>query len=625
MTELTKILSTVSSNINAKYDGMFINTIETTTPTLTGKMSFANNSHRLVLKYTLTKRIFKINNQEMMYDSPASISAMILAFFKLLFVQNMKVIIDSLPFLLKDMVVINKNINCTINNVPMTINYDTQTNIIKASISKRVFVSNVVVDEILIKQILEQTIKSLLLIVSLQKPDLVKMPDPYFIRVKSKTDLYNEKGIQKIVPYLAQVSLHKIFWTYLFAKYKSRCFSTKHRLIIQLEHDSVGVLDKNVHNLNIALKSVDAVVHCVMQNPKIFIIPIRLVEIKDDKEHGHANCLIYRRQYNHFEHFEPHGTEYNNGNHTQSINYILTKFIEKINADIDKKEKGRQPITLVKSSDVCPNTHGFQALEQRSSLFRTKDDADGYCAAWSMFFAEMCFKNPSKTSNELIQYILYSNPDDKSRNDYLRELIRGYAQIINDKLLKYISKIFSLSNQLSLHTLSDSHMNTLCNRIEELIELDDYVDLGHNIRFNAHFNDASSNSDKTSIDITPDFLCGPGKRCKKGTCKKGVCQVVKQATTKTNKTNKTTPPIKPPSTPPTVKQDEPICGPGKRCKKGTCKKGVCEIKNQPAVEPKPKPKQVEEPIVELKQLECGPGRRCKKGTCKKGICEIKAN
>jgi len=622
MTDLSKILTTVTSNINAKY-GDFVNAIETITPeSITGKMRFANTP-RFELNYTLTKLTFKIGKIEKhklsSYESPVSISEMILNFFKIFFRTNIGAIIDSQNshFLLKDMVVGGKSINCTINNVPMTINYDTQTNILKASISKTEFVSNVVVDEILIKQILEQTIKSLLLIVSLQKPDLVKMPDPYFIKVKSKADLYNEKGIQKIVPYLTNLSIHKIFWTYLFAKYKSRCFSTKHRLIIQLDVDSVGVLNATARNMVVALKSVDAVVHCVMQDPKIFIIPVRIVEIKDGKKEisGHASCLIYRRQYNHFEHFEPHGTEYNHGTHTLTINYILTKFLEKVNADIDKKEKGRQPITLVKSSDVCPNKFGFQGLESRSSLFRTKDDSTGYCAAWSMFFAELCFKNPSKTSNELIQYILYSNPSDKSRNDYLRELIRGYSQLINDKLTKYVSKMFSLS-MVSINTLSKADVNIIGLRIEELIELDDYVDLGHNTKFNAHFNDASSNSDKTPIDITPVFQCGPGKRCKKGTCKKGVCQVVKQTTTKTSKN---TPPTAKPSTPtPIVELKQSECGPSKRCKKGTCKKGVCEIKNKSAVEPTPTP------IVELKQSECGPGRRCKKGTCKKGICEIKA-
>jgi len=371
-----------------------------------------------------------------------------------------------------------------------------------------------------------------------------------------------------------------------------------------------------MNQLNSALISSSSVVECIKNNSNIFIIPITIHEMENRKVvAGHANCLIYRRQYNHIEHFEPHGQEYNHGEQSQNINYILSKFIERINENIGKM--GHAPITLIRSSNVCPNHQGFQSLESRSSFLKTPEEPDGYCGAWSMFFAEMCFKNPTKTSNELIRYILNSIPRDKNMNDYLRELIRGYSQLVNDKLIKYVSKLQIKGIDVNSFFANTTHAKIKGNvgtyktdaiRVYKMINKCIEEDLP---RFQKMFeDDVSPNSVSLSqppisqpkISIKYD-ICPP--RCKKGTtCKNKICLPNNVKAVSAKRVSLKPPSGKPLSVKPTVS-----CPP--RCAKGsTCKNKICQPNNTTL-------KQVP-PISGI--ISCPP--RCAKGTtCKNKICQ----
>ena len=464
-----------------------------------------------------------------------------------------------------------RGIDCIINDIHMKIEYYPHT--VTATTKDGIKVSNKVPDPILFGNILETTIETLLSAISLQQPDKIKMPDAYVSnQTKTKLDILRAKGAQKIVPYLGKRSLHSIFYMYLFSKYKSRCFPVKYRLLIHLNENNDPPTKEQIKT---ALNSVEATVNCIMNNSKIFIIPISLNEknAKGKLINGHANCLIYRRQYNHIEHFEPHGQYMDDGSQTQNMNLVLTEFLKEVNKHLVKQ--GRQPVTLIHSSDVCPNKKGFQTIEESSTLFRTKEEGNGYCAAWSMFFAEMCLKNPTKTSNELIRYILTSIPKDKNKNNYLRELIRGYAQLINDKLSKYLTK---LAPETNMNKIFSKGQPTVIALIENLINSD--ISSETYAQFQKTFDSVSSNSDSPtkmspSPKPEPQLECGPGKRCKRGTCKKGVCQVKAVSI----KIRSPIPIPIPAHKPPSPKQEPQLeCGPGKRCKRGTCKKGVCQVK-----------------------------------------------
>ena len=463
---------------------------------------------------------------------------------------------------------VNQNhIDCIINDIHIKFEYFRDT--VTASTKDGLTVSNKVPDAIFFGNILETTIETLLSMVSLQQPDKIKLPDAYLSnKIKTKLDILTTKGVQQILPYLSERTLHSIFYMYLFSKYKSKCFPIKYRLLIRLNENKEP---PSKEQINITLNSVGATVQCIMNNSKIFIIPVSLTETNAEGKfiNGHANCLIYRRQYNHLEHFEPHGQEFNGGSQSQNINLLLTEFMKAVNENLAKQ--GHQPVTLIHSTDVCPSKKGFQAIEEASTLLRSKHDNNGYCAAWSMFFAEMCLKNPTKTSNELIRYILTSIPKDKNKNNYLRELIRGYVHLINDKLAKYLTKIFPGTNMNKLFSNDTPTIEKVNFLIDYLINTD--ITSYTHAQFQKNFDSVSPNS--LSLDSMSPIKMRP--QPPKGLPPQPRFSP-KPAPSDSEFEIEDTPPFQPPKGPLPVKATEPECGPGKRCKRGTCKKGVCQVK-----------------------------------------------
>ena len=210
------------------------------------------------------------------------------------------------------------------------------------------------------------------------------MPEPY--KLKIKLDKLSEKGIEKIVHYTSNAIIHTVFWMYLFSKYKTKCFPIQRSLTILYNSNKDTPTDAQIR---LMIFSAKAAVACINADSKIFIIPTGLYPVTDGitiSTKGHANFLIYRRKYNHFEHFDPHGMEFDDGSHSVNINLLLTNFLEQVNTLLGNKHP---PVTLVRSSEVCPSKNGFQGFEQDSSLFKHAYEGGGYCAAWSMFFTEL--------------------------------------------------------------------------------------------------------------------------------------------------------------------------------------------------------------------------------------------
>ena len=199
---------------------------------------------------------------------------------------------------------------------------------------------------------------------------------------------------------------------------------------------------------------------CISRGNKIIIIPFGLtIDIKG-KKYGHANLLIYRRNTNQIEHIEPHGAQYGGPEKVsvvKSIRQYLTTMVYRLNFLIDEEneEERRENhfhfhhpdndiprVTLVKSNEVCP-VKGVQALESISLIPKNSIiEPEGYCSAWSMFFAELCLKNPEIPSKQIYAAILKKSELYSNQNDYLRNIIRGYTCFINNKLAKYFSQIY---------------------------------------------------------------------------------------------------------------------------------------------------------------------------------------
>ena len=107
-------------------------------------------------------------------------------------------------------------------------------------------------------------------------------------------------------------------------------------------------------------------------------------------------------------------------------------------------------IKLIESSKVCPRFSGLQEMEGFNSLNILDGEPIGYCLAWSLFFAELCLANPEFPSSDLITYIynVFSSMKDIEKGNYLRNMIRGYSFIINEKIEKYFSILYN--NNLSV-------------------------------------------------------------------------------------------------------------------------------------------------------------------------------
>lgn len=278
----------------------------------------------------------------------------------------------------------------------------------------------------LIDQTIKETIEQLLMIIS-NKTD-VKLPDPAIIKdIQKSLHKYRNKGIEQILSFRGSFIMINIFYSYLISKYKSDCFRPE--ISPQFDIDNDGDLSEQQIN------SAHYVSDCISNNAEMLIIPI---SINSDEEGNHSNILIYRKKFHTIEHFEPNG-----GSHPYNSDALLTNFNEQMTSYIFEINKELDPaVNYVHSSKICPGK-GFQAFEADSTIpLLLPNEPRGYCILWSMFFTEICLKNPDKTSDELIRYIFKSLPRDDKTENVLRKICQGYVHVVYDKINKYVAKHF---------------------------------------------------------------------------------------------------------------------------------------------------------------------------------------
>jgi hypothetical protein len=310
----------------------------------------------------------------------------------------------------------------------------------------------------------------------------LKFPEPLPDKInfderisKKMNTLFNKN--QDIKPFLGQTLFVDIFYLYLFNKYKDKtnCFITKHENIgpemeIIINPDE----EPNINNQTLKFFS-KKLVNCILQNKPIIILPLNLQMNIDGSITGHANLLIYRNNTREIEHFEPHGAKFLGANN-QVVNAILNNNLDYLvtNMNIKLDKIGLLPIKLVKAYEVCPRLKGVQAFEEKSTLPKLPIEPEGYCNAWSMFFTEMCLKNPEIPSRQIYQAIL--NEIKNHDVDYLKNVIRGYTCFINNKMAKYFSEI--LNHEITGENLRNYHLKDLSEDIAppEMIKLLDQLD-----------------------------------------------------------------------------------------------------------------------------------------------------
>ena len=249
----------------------------------------------------------------------------------------------------------------------------------------------------------------------------IKLPVPYketkkasksLKKIDTKLKSLNKTGTKKILTFVGSNEVEAMFYLYLFKKYKSNCFLHDKTLGRRILGMSILINEtyqpEEVKEMKDQLDSISKIlVDCITNlETKIIIIPVQL---RFSDGGAHANVLIYRKNLNQIEHFEPHGRKFSR-DQDDVDNKIIEKwinfFVLKINARL---QLIKQPaVKLIESSEVCPYIDGLQNMEGLSSLSTIADvEPLGYCAAWSMFFTELCLKNPEIPSSFLMNYIFH--------------------------------------------------------------------------------------------------------------------------------------------------------------------------------------------------------------------------
>jgi len=268
----------------------------------------------------------------------------------------------------------------------------------------------------------------------------IKLPEPIHIKkIHSKLDLFSKKNIVR--QWSGYEIIDTLFYLYLFNKYKNNCL-IKHpgitsSIALGLElHITEKVANRKIYKDHLLSVS-KQLSECIGRNLNSIVIPLYLKTTNGNG--GHANLLIYRKNDNTIEHFEPHGAYYllsTNNQMNKLIDIRLNEFMSILNKQL--KQNNKPPVKLIPSNDVCPVIKGLQALEESSTKQKLPLEGGGYCAAWSMFFTELALKNPTIPSNELLN-IIYNklDKDPEKQSNYLRQVIIGYINLIYDKIEKY--------------------------------------------------------------------------------------------------------------------------------------------------------------------------------------------
>jgi hypothetical protein len=252
----------------------------------------------------------------------------------------------------------------------------------------------------------------------------IRLPHPVhdkMDKLSSNNDYSN--GLHGLTQWRGYAFFDKIYYYYLYHKYNQKCLAVSstfvHLRLTEPRHNESEIDD----NEEILIK----ICECIINNVDIIIIPLSL------KFNGqsHINLLIYRNINKTIEHFEPWGQK----GPWPVFNERFRSLISEINSNL--RVDGIEVI-YIEAQHVCPHLDGLQNIESKApdSIFIKEE---GYCSAWSMFFAELVLMNPTKTSRELMTEIFERFKTMLMPTEvYLREVIRGYVnvvkKIIEDKI-----------------------------------------------------------------------------------------------------------------------------------------------------------------------------------------------
>lgn len=272
----------------------------------------------------------------------------------------------------------------------------------------------------------------------------LELPEPLKVDKGISRDLDKlEKLGDDIFTFDGLLPTKTVFQLYLLKKYKSKCipysFSKKDdRLLgitfaLKLKYNNMENFFLEKQFINLA----EIITNCIKRGEQTVIIPLSFRR----ENTSHANMLIYRKKTNELEHFEPHGGYYVHDSKLQdALKKVLIYFTNILSFELEKENL--PPVKYIEASQVCPYFKGLQSIENKSKLLVSKKEPHGYCAVWSMFFMELCLKNPDISSKDILTNIFNYLTTKESAPDYLKKIARGYAGYVYEIIEKYLSVFF---------------------------------------------------------------------------------------------------------------------------------------------------------------------------------------
>jgi hypothetical protein len=234
----------------------------------------------------------------------------------------------------------------------------------------------------------------------MEKEPKIKLPEAFKLSAKitKRLDAFTAKiSKSNIIHWEGDYVAVNLFYLYLLNKYKSKClvfhnydpnYSTL-GLELNVSNDIINEADKLIFR-----EISRIIVNCIKRGEKTIIIPLSL---KLGQRAGHANVLIYRKNDNVIEHFEPLGQQLIG--FKDNVDLKLTAFISELNKIL--LEEHLPTIIFKAANEVCPYIQGLQDIESviaDTILDNGEVESGGYCSAWSMFFTELALKNPTISS-----------------------------------------------------------------------------------------------------------------------------------------------------------------------------------------------------------------------------------
>lgn len=287
-------------------------------------------------------------------------------------------------------------------------------------------------------------------------------------------NLYN-KNINTHFNYLPTAYNERLYYMYLVQKYDNNCTSyvpptnDELKLIKQMQRVYTDYDEdkyKSSIRINARASNPDAyddiakiLFNCIKNtnpNTKVFVTFINLFNLESgtsfNLESGittHANLLIYRKELNQLEHFEPNGpVVYTDKDIT--ILQTMEHIVNKINQLNQTEHVFDTELKYINPSLSCPeslNTIGFQVL-QAYKTENMKNNYAGTCMLWSSLIGTLILENP-EVSTANIQDVVFNyalrgaNGNNNNFSKMLVKIVIGYGFYMMQQVNLYLELIFA--------------------------------------------------------------------------------------------------------------------------------------------------------------------------------------